>query len=140
MCLILKNKIPAKNIDNRVTEPLFWLGLSLLLVSVSLTGILFVAIPALNELSRAARSAEKLFDILTQDVPPTLEAIRQSGLEITELTDEINTGVRKATQVVKKVDNSIAQAKRQSSLLNDNSIRLVAGLRAAWYKWNVGGG
>jgi len=62
-----------------VGDPLFWLGLSLLLVAVSLTAVLVVAIPTLMELSRAARSAEKLFDTLGRELPPTLEALRLTG-------------------------------------------------------------
>ncbi len=63
-------------------DPLFWLGLSILLVAVSLTAVLIAALPALQELARAARSAEKLFDTLQREFPPTLEAIRLTGLEI----------------------------------------------------------
>lgn len=118
-----------------MTEPLFWLGLSLLLVSVSLTAVLIVAIPALTELARAARSAEKLFDTLRQEFPPTLEAIRLSGLEITELTDEINTGIKTATQVVKQVDQSLTHVQQQSRNLTKN--RFVIGLKAAWRTWNL---
>ncbi len=71
-------------------DPLFWLGLSLLLVATSLTAVLVAAIPALQELARAARSAEKLFDTLSRELPPTLEAIRVTGLEITDLTDDVS--------------------------------------------------
>jgi len=59
-----------------MTEPIFWLGCSLLLVAVSLTAVFIAALPALQELARAARSAEKLFDTLHREFPPTLEAIR----------------------------------------------------------------
>ena len=68
-----------------MVEPLFWLGLSIVLVATSLTAVLVAAIPALQELARAARSAEKLFDTLSRELPPTLEAIRTTGLEITDL-------------------------------------------------------
>jgi hypothetical protein len=40
-----------------VIDPLFWLGLSILLVAASLTAVLVAAIPALQELAHAARSA-----------------------------------------------------------------------------------
>ena len=62
-------------------DPVFWLSISLLLVCVSLAVAIAIAIPALQELSRAARSAEKLFDTLTRELPPTLEAIRLTGGE-----------------------------------------------------------
>ncbi|MBC6418884.1 MAG: hypothetical protein GDA44_08905, partial [Prochloron sp. SP5CPC1] len=50
-------------------DPLFWLGLSILLVAVSLTAVLIAALPAFQELARAARSAEKLFDTLQREFP-----------------------------------------------------------------------
>lgn len=65
------------------------------------------------ELARAARSAEKLFDTLGRELPPTLEAIRLTGLEISDLTDDISQGVESAGNVVKQVDQGIAAAKRQ---------------------------
>ncbi len=95
-------------------DPLFWLGLSLLLVATSLTAVLVAAIPALQELARAARSAEKLFDTLSRELPPTLEAIRVTGLEITDLTDDVSEGVKSASQVVKQVDQSLDSARKQA--------------------------
>ncbi|MBO3464532.1 DUF948 domain-containing protein, partial [Aetokthonos hydrillicola CCALA 1050] len=95
-------------------DPLFWLGMSIVLVSISLTALLMVAIPAMQELARAARSAEKLFDTLSRDLPPTLNAIRNTSLEITDLTDDVREGVRSAGQVVKQVDQSLDTAKRQA--------------------------
>lgn len=82
-------------IDKRMgsaIDPLFWLGLSILLVAVSLTAVLIAALPAFQELARAARSAEKLFDTLQREFPPTLEAIRLTGMEINELTEDLNEG------------------------------------------------
>jgi hypothetical protein len=118
-----------------VTEPLFWLGLSLLLVSVSLTAVLCTAIPALLELSRAARSAEKLFDTLREELPPTLDAIRLTSLEVTELTDEINIGVKTATDVAKQVDSGINYASKQVKTAQFGTRRLVTGVKAAWMAW-----
>jgi len=118
-----------------VTEPLFWLGLSLLLVSVSLTAVLFTAIPALLELSRAAHSAEKLFDTLTDELPRTLEAIRIITAEFTELTDEINTGVKSASDVVKQVDQGLDYASEQVKNARSGTRRIFTGFRAAWRSW-----
>lgn len=118
-----------------MTEPLFWLGLSLLLVSVSLTAVLCTAIPALLELSRAARSAEKLFDTLREELPPTLDAIRLTSLEVTELTDEINIGVKTATDVAKQVDSGINYASKQVKTAQFGTRRLVTGVKAAWMAW-----
>ncbi|MEH1918695.1 DUF948 domain-containing protein [Nostoc sp.] len=113
-------------------EPLFWLGLSLLLVATSLTAVLVAAIPALQELARAARSAEKLFDTLSRELPPTLEAIRVTGLEITDLTDDVSEGVKSASQVVKQVDQSLDSARIQAQNLQVGTRSILIGAKAAW--------
>jgi hypothetical protein len=119
-----------------VTEPIFWLGCSLFLVAVSLTAVLLVALPALQELARAARSAEKLFDTLHREFPPTLEAIRLTGVEITQLTEEIDEGVKSAAGVVKKVDRSLTGAQESFHQVDRGTRRVVTGFRAAWDSWN----
>ena len=119
-----------------MSDPLFWLGLSLLLVAVSLTAVLVAALPALQELSRAARSAEKLFDTLRREFPPTLEAIRLTGLEISELTDDIDEGVKSASGVVKQVDQSLDGAKKQVKGLQKNTRSVVVGVKEAWKTFN----
>lgn len=115
-----------------MTDPLFWLGLSLLLVSFSLFAVLLVTIPTLQEVGRAARSAEKLFDTLNREFPPTLEAIRLTGKEVSELTDDLNQGISNATGVVQQVDRGLITAKRQ---VQQSSVGLVAGVKAAWKVW-----
>ncbi len=117
-------------------DPLFWLGLSILLVAVSLTAVLVAALPALQELARAARSIEKLADTLRRELPPTLEAIRLTGLEISDLTDDVSEGVKSAGQVVKQVDQSISGAKNQAQKVQVNTRGVVAGVKAAWKTWN----
>ena len=116
-------------------DPLFWLGLSLLLVSFSLFAVLLVTIPTLQEVARAARSAEKLFDTLNREFPPTLEAIRLTGKEVGELTDELNQGINNATGVAKQVDRGLVNAKLQAQQVQQNSRGLVAGVKAAWKTW-----
>ena len=74
-------------------DPLFWLALSIVLVAASLTAVVVAAIPALQELAHAARSAEKLFDTLSKELPPTLQAIRNTSLEITDLSDDVGDSV-----------------------------------------------
>jgi len=115
-----------------VAEPIFWLGLSLLLVAVSLTAVLIAALPALQELARAARSAEKLFDTLNRELPPTLEAIRLTGLEISNLTDDMSEGVQGAGRIVRQVDDSIRSVKKQARKAQVSTRSLVAGVKAAW--------
>lgn len=115
-----------------VSEPLFWLGLSILLVAVSLTALLVAAIPALQEVASAARSAEKLFDTLSRELPPTLEAVRLTGLEITDLTDDVSEGVQSASGVVKQVDQSLNSAKKQAQSVQVGTRSVFVGVKAAW--------
>ncbi|MBD2081940.1 DUF948 domain-containing protein [Leptolyngbya sp. FACHB-17] len=115
-----------------MADPIFWLGLSILLVAISLTALLTVAIPAFNEMGRAARSAEKLFDTLNRELPPTLEALRITGLEVTDLTDDVTQGVQSATQVVKQVDQSITGVKQQVQKAQTTSRSVLVGVKAAW--------
>lgn len=102
------------------------------LVAVSLTAVLIVLIPAVQELARAARSAEKLFDTLARDLPPTLESIRLTGLEITELTEDVTDGVRSAGQVVRQVDQSLEGVRSSARGANVAGRSLAAGMKAAW--------
>lgn len=118
-----------------MVDPLFWLALSFLLVVVSLTAVLMVAIPALRELGRAARSAEKLFDTLGRELPPTLEAIRLTGLEITELTDDLTEGVHSAGQVVEQVHQGLTSAQTGAKQLTTGTRSALAGAKAAWQTW-----
>ncbi|MEH2374633.1 DUF948 domain-containing protein [Nostoc sp.] len=113
-------------------DPLFWLGFSLLFVATSLTAVLVAAIPALQELARAARSAEKLFDTLSRELPPTLEAIRVTGLEIANLTDDVGEGVKSASQVAKQVDQSLDSARIQAQNLQVGTRSVFVGAKAAW--------
>ncbi|MEO1070005.1 MAG: DUF948 domain-containing protein [Cyanobacteria bacterium J06638_6] len=115
-----------------MADPLFWLVLSFLLVVVSLTTMLMVAIPALKELGRAARSAEKMFDTLNRELPPTLEAIRLTGLEITELTDDVTDGIQSAGQVAQQVNQSISSAQTGAKRINTSTKSALAGAKAAW--------
>ncbi|WP_071190320.1 hypothetical protein [Trichormus sp. NMC-1] len=113
-------------------DPLFWLGLSILLVAASLTTVLVAAIPALQELARAARSAEKFFDTLSRELPPTLNAIRNTSLEITDLTDDVSEGVKSASQVVKQVDQSLDSAKKQAANIQVTTRSVLVGVKTAW--------
>jgi hypothetical protein len=115
-----------------VIDPIFWLGVSILLVAASLTAVLVVTIPAIKELARAARSAEKLFDTLSRELPPTLESIRLTGMEISELTDEMSDGIQSAGQVVKQVDQTITGVKQQAKRVQMTSRSVFVGFQAAW--------
>jgi hypothetical protein len=103
-----------------------------MLVAVSLTAVLVAAVPAFHELARAARSAEKLFDTLKRDLPPTLEAIRLTGLEISDLTDDVSDGVKSAAQVAKQVDRSLDRAREQVRSVEVNTRSVLVGVKTAW--------
>lgn len=118
-----------------MSDPLFWLGFSILLVALSLTAVLIAALPALRELARAARSAEKLFDTLRREFPPTLESIRLTGLEISELTDDLNDGVKNASQAIAQVNHSLRNTQQQIDKVRVGTRGLVAGMKAAWQSW-----
>lgn len=115
-----------------VIDPLFWLGLSILLVAVSLTAVLVAALPALQELARAARSAEKLFDTLSRELPPTLQSIRLTGMEISDLTDELNQGVQSAGKVTKQLDRGLEGARQQVQEVGVTTQSVWTGVRTAW--------
>ena len=113
-------------------DPLFWLALSFLLVSVSLTAVLVALLPAVRELGRAARSVEKLCDTLSRELPPTLESIRLTSLEITELTDDMTDGVQNASRVAQQVDQSVNTVRHQAKRVHVGTRSLMVGVRAAW--------
>lgn len=113
-------------------EPLFWLGLSILLVAVSLTALLVTAIPAFQELAKAGRSVQKLADTLSRELPPTLESIRLTGLEISELSDELNQGAKNAGEAIKQVNESIKGAKEQAQNVTVKTKTTFAGIKAGW--------
>ncbi|MCM1982468.1 DUF948 domain-containing protein [Lyngbya confervoides] len=94
-------------------EPIFWLGVSLCLVAVCLALVLMTAIPAFQELSRAARSAEKLFDTLQRELPPTLDAIRSTSHQVSDLKADLSQSVDQIQHVIAQVDHSLTEAREQ---------------------------
>jgi FtsZ-binding cell division protein ZapB len=99
---------------------------------VSVTALVATAFPAIQDVSRAARSAEKLFDRLDRELPSTLEAIRLAGIELSDLSEEVNQGVQSASMVVKQVDLSITDVKKQATNIQTNTRSVWVGIKAAW--------
>ena len=118
-----------------MADPLFWLALSLFFVAVSLTTVLLVAVPAFRELSRAARSAERLLDTLDRELPSTLNTLRRTGDEVTGLTDDLQQGVKQAGRVVEQVDQSLMATRQQVQTFQRGSRSLWVGVKAAWQVW-----
>ena len=94
--------------------------------------LLTVAILALQELARAARSAEKLLDNLNRELPATLQDLRLTSKEISLLTDEVNSSVQKAHSVVKQVDQGLLEAQAQAQKAQMTTRSLLAGASAAF--------
>ncbi|WP_198806666.1 DUF948 domain-containing protein [Leptolyngbya sp. BL0902] len=118
-----------------MANPLFWLALSLFCVAVSFTAVVLMAVPAMRELSRAANRAEKLLDTLDRELPPTLDALRRTGDEVAELTDELNQGVQSAGRIIGQVDEGLASTRQQVTTLHRGSRSLWVGVQAAWQVW-----
>jgi uncharacterized protein YoxC len=119
-------------------DPLLFLACSTLLVAVSLTALVVAAFPAIQDVSRAARSAEKLFDRLDRELSPTLEAIRIAGLELSDLSDEMSQGVQSASAVVQQVDIGLTEVKKKASNVRLNTQSVWVGVKAAWQTWQRG--
>jgi uncharacterized protein YoxC len=94
--------------------PFLLLGCSFLLVVVCFTVLLLTAIPAFQELAKAGRSVSKLAETLSRELPPTLEAIRLTSLEITELGEELNQSAKSAGEAVKQVNESLQTVRRSA--------------------------
>ena len=114
-----------------MNTPFFWLGISLLLVAISLMALLGVAILTLQELARAARSAEKLLDSLNRELPATLKDLRLTGKELAVLTDEVSGSMQSARSVVQQVDQGLSEAKAQAQKAQITTRSLFAGATAA---------
>lgn len=114
-----------------MNNPFFWLGISILLVAISLMALLTVAILVLRELARAARSAEKLLDTLNRELPATLQDIRLTGRDLSGLSDEVTGSVKSARNVVEQVDKGLVEAKVQAQKAQITTRSLMAGATAA---------
>jgi len=115
-----------------MNDPVFWLGLSVGLVAVGILAVILTLLPAVIQLGRAAQSVERFFDTLLRELPPTLEALRLTSLEVSEIADSLDEGVKGAGQVVKQVNRSIEGARTQARGAQVNIRSLWAGVRAAW--------
>lgn len=99
---------------------------------MSLTAVLVVLVPAIRELSRAARSVEKLCDTLNRELPPTLESIRLTSDEINHLADDVNEGVQNASRVAQQVDQEVSNVRVQAKRVQIGTRSLAAGVNAAF--------
>jgi uncharacterized protein YoxC len=112
-------------------DPVFWLGVSLFLVAISLTVVLVVAIPAFQEFGKASQSAQKLFDLLQRELPATLEALRRTGVDLSDLSEDMSESIQTASHVVKQVDESLMEVKHQVQRAGIGTTSFLVGVRAA---------
>ncbi len=117
-----------------MTNPIFWVALSFLLLTISLTALIVAAIPLLQELTKTSRTIEKLADTLIRELPPILDAIRRTGIEINNLTEDMSSGIKSASQVVKQVDQSVNQVSSQAKKVQITTRSVFAGVKATWQK------
>ncbi|KAF9609882.1 hypothetical protein IFM89_018967 [Coptis chinensis] len=82
--------------------------------AISTSWLFFSAIPALLAFRKAALSLEKLMDVMREELPDTMAAVRLSGMEISDLTmelsdlgQEITKGVRNSTQAVRVAEDRL---------------------------------
>lgn len=113
-----------------MNDPVFWLGLSVGLVGAGLLAVFITLVPAVVQLAAAAASVQKFFDTLSRDLPPTLEALRLTGLEVSEVVNSVDDGVKGASQIVQRVDRSISGASAQARTVRITTQSLLAGVKA----------
>ncbi|WP_236612443.1 DUF948 domain-containing protein [Picosynechococcus sp. NKBG15041c] len=99
---------------------------------MSLTAVLAAAFPAFLELGRAARSAEKLLDTLNREIPRTLAALRRTGGDITELTDELEASFKSARGILQQTEKGLKQTQHQIQRVQRRSHITWTGIQAAW--------
>lgn len=82
--------------------------------AVSSTWLFCSAIPTLLAFKRAADSLAKLMDVMREELPDTMAAVRLSGMEISDLTmelsdlgQEITQGVRSSTRAVRVAEDRL---------------------------------
>jgi hypothetical protein len=114
------------------SDPVFWLGCSLLLVAVSLAIVAIVAMPVIQEMARVARSADRLLNTLDRELPRTLEALRATGSDLGSLQKEVNRGVKSAASVVEQVDRSLVVTKQQVGQAQTLAKGVAIGFKVAW--------
>ncbi|MGD1900760.1 MAG: DUF948 domain-containing protein [Geitlerinemataceae cyanobacterium] len=119
-----------------MTDPIFWLGLSLGCVALGLLLLCVALLPAARDLQRAARSLERLADTLTRELPPTLESFRQTGSELGDLTENVTSSVRNASETLGHVNEGVSNVRRQTKRARGTARGAIAGLRAAWQVWS----
>lgn len=97
--------------------------------SMAFTGLVIATVPTLFAMKRAAISLAKLADTAREELPSTMSAVRLSGMEISDLTLELNDlskeiadGVSKSAQAVQAAEAGIRQI---GSIARDRTMTMI---------------
>ncbi|KAM1052661.1 hypothetical protein ACFX13_000257 [Malus domestica] len=119
--------LPQWNLTHR---HIIFLNVVACTVAVSATWLFCSAIPALLAFKRAAQSLEKLMDVMREELPDTMAAVRLSGMEISDLTmelsdlgQEITQGVRSSTRAVRVAEERL---RRLTNMAPSASVQVVS--------------
>lgn len=92
------------------------ISLSAFVTAGFMTILLAAAIPSLLAIKKAAEALEKLADTAREELPGTMAAIRLSGMEISDLTMELNDlgqeisrGVKNSTRALNAAESGMRQ-------------------------------
>ncbi|XP_047323350.1 uncharacterized protein LOC124927053 [Impatiens glandulifera] len=91
-------------------------------VAISATWLFCSAIPNLLAFKRSAESMEKLLDMTRDELPETMEAIRLSSMEISDLTMELSDLGQEITQGVKSSTRVIHLAEEKLQMLTNTRL------------------
>ncbi|GAB2211731.1 hypothetical protein Droror1_Dr00025064 [Drosera rotundifolia] len=100
-----------------------------LTMSVAFVSFVMTAVPTLKAMRRTAIAFSRLADTATKELPSTMAAVRLSGMEISDLTlelnelsQEISDGITKSAQAIQAAESGIRQ---MGSLAHQQTISMI---------------
>ncbi len=115
-----------------VSEPQFWLGLTSGLLAAALLILLVALLPFLQQLQRTANAAERLLTLMERELPPILSNVRETTVEIKDVSAGIDDGLKKVNQAANSVGSGVTMVQQQTDSLNTNTKAVLAGMITAW--------
>ncbi|MGA7954907.1 MAG: DUF948 domain-containing protein [Gloeobacterales cyanobacterium] len=110
----------------------FWLGISAGLLGAALLALVLALLPLLSQLTRTARSAERLLDLVERELPPILDSLQQTTAEVTDISQEVGGGLKRVNQTVDAVGTSMGVFQAGVSQVSVSTKAWAAGAKAAW--------
>ncbi|KAI5348433.1 hypothetical protein L3X38_001320 [Prunus dulcis] len=96
---VLSPSVAKLSLSDQAFFPLAFVACT---TSVAFTSLVIAAVPTLFAMGRAAISLSKLSDTAREELPSTMAAIRLSGMEISDLTLELNDFAKRRFEPEKK--------------------------------------